>query len=170
MQQKFDKFIELLLKYNKTHSLTNFTTRESISKNIEDSLFPFGEFTNKKKVLDVGSGAGFPAIPLAIKYPNIEFSMCEPIQKKSSFLLLAKTMLQLNNVKVYTNKVEELSGEYDMIISRAVAKTSILLKITKHLLNKDLIYLFYKGEGAYDEIENIDARIIENGLVRYIVI
>ena len=92
-----EKFSEIILKYNKIHNITGAKTKQKIFENIEDSLYPitFLETKKIKKAIDVGSGAGFPGLVLAMAMQNTSFTLFEPIAKKSSFLHLVKTTLGL---------------------------------------------------------------------------
>jgi 16S rRNA (guanine527-N7)-methyltransferase len=171
MNEKFDKFISLLFEYNKTHSITAFKNKEIARQNIQDSIYVKTFLKKPSNVLDIGSGAGFPAIALAIVYPDIHFTLTEPINKKNAFLLLVKTILKLDNVTIFPHRVEKLQDKkFDLITSRAVAKTSFLVNLAKPYLQKNGIMLFYKGENVVDEINDLSYEIIENKNRKYLII
>lgn len=154
--KKYEKFIELILKYNKIHKLTGAKTKKEVLWHIKDSLLPFEPNENIKKVLDVGSGAGFPGIILAIEYPQIEFFLIEPLQKRVAFLYLVKSTYSLKNVKIIPKRVEDIEPfEVDMITSRAVTKVEDLLKLSKNFLHEGIEILLYKGQNVYKEVKNI---------------
>lgn len=151
-------FINLVLKYNKVHNLTGAKTKDSVIDNIEDSLFPitFLPLENIKSAIDIGTGAGFPGLILAMALPNIHFTLFEPIAKKSSFLHLMKTTLKLNNVTVSTKRVEQAEAfDADLITSRAVTNTDMLIKLCKDYITTSSMLLFYKGERVDEEITNL---------------
>ena len=82
---KLDIFTNELLKWNKIHKITNYTSKESIKKQIEDSLYPLKQIKNIKSAIDIGTGAGFPGLILAIKMPNTKWYLVEPIKKNTLF-------------------------------------------------------------------------------------
>lgn len=169
--KKLFRFCELLRLWNKTHSLTTLRTDEEFTEAIVDSVYPLrflGEFGS---VLDIGSGAGFPAIPLAIIKKDTRFMLCEPLSKKYAFLQFAKIELELSNVTVKKNRVEELeANEFGLITSRAVANSETLINISSDLLAKDGRWLFYKGERSSTEIEGDNVEIYTKNRRHYILI
>lgn len=151
-------FINLVLKYNRVHNITGAKTKESVIENIEDSLFPitFLPLKNIKNAIDIGTGAGFPGLILAMALPNTHFTLFEPIAKKSSFLHLVKTTLKLKNVTVSTKRVEQAKAfSVDLISSRAVTNTDMLINLCKDYITKSTMLLFYKGERVDEEINNL---------------
>jgi 16S rRNA (guanine527-N7)-methyltransferase len=107
---------------------------------------------------DIGTGAGYPGMLLAIAYPSSQISLIEPRAKRVAFLNFVKSALKLDNVKVIQNRVENLPPQsFDLITSRAVTNTSLLLSITNNIASDDTEYLFYKGSICLSEIK--DAKI-----------
>jgi len=105
-------------------------------------------------LLDVGTGAGFPGLVLAVAYPQIEVLLCEPRNKRAAFLKFAAMELGLTQVSVAKIRVEALEHEaFGMISSRAVTDTQLLLDITAHLSDAQTDYLFYKGSQVFAELE-----------------
>lgn len=154
--EKFELFTSLLLKYNKIHNVSGVKTKKEIYKNIYDSIYPlkFLDFKSIKKAIDIGSGAGFPGLLLAIVLPDVSFVLYEPILKKSAFLHLIKSKLELKNVIVLSCRVEKSEPfDVDLITSRAVTKTSLLIDICKNFISKDTILLFYKGSEVDKEVK-----------------
>ena len=153
-----ETLIELLLKYNQTHNITGAKTKEAVLKNIEDSVYPL-QFLNVKEIktaIDIGTGAGFPGLLLALALPNTHFTLFEPIAKKSAFLHLAKTTLDLKNVDISTNRVEKVAPfKVDLISSRAVTNTKMLITLCKNFIDPDTTLLFYKGELVEEEIKGL---------------
>ena len=168
----YDRYIDLLLKYNKTHKLTGAKNKDEVLFHIEDSLYPFKELKDVKRVLDIGSGAGFPGMILAIKYPKIEFFLVEPLQKRVAFLYLIKAMYKLENVTIIPKRVEEVeSFEVDLITSKAVSSVDTLLKISSSFIKKGVRLLLYKGKNIQKEIKDLkNYEIINNGSLNYLII
>ena len=168
---KFDIFINELIKWNKTHKITNYTTKESIKKQIEDSLYPLKYIKNIKSAIDIGTGAGFPGLILAIKMPNTKWHLVEPIKKKYSFLNYIKTILNLNNVVIIPKRLEESNiNPVELITARAVMPTKDVINLSKPFLKKDGIMLLYKGSNVFNELKDIKAKIIPNGNINYVFI
>jgi 16S rRNA (guanine527-N7)-methyltransferase len=175
MEKKFKKFTELLLEWNKIHNLTGAKTPADVEKNIEDSLFPTTFIEKPSSILDVGTGAGFPGLILAIAYPDVRTVLCEPRKKRASFLKYVAMELELSNVEVAKMRVEDYSSEpFGLISSRAVTDTKMLLDLTHHLQSDDTRYLFYKGEQVFSELEAVDSSldydIIEKNQRNYLYI
>lgn len=150
--QILESYAALLLEWNAIHNLTGARNPADIEENMFDSLYPLRFLPHATRALDIGSGAGFPAIPLAIALPETVFHLCESNQKKASFLHYAKSALALENVTVKNVRVETLNeSPYDLILSRAVAQTELLMNLVSHLADSHTRYLLYKGERAADE-------------------
>lgn len=169
-----EKFANLVHNYNKTHNITGAKSLSEINKNIQDSVgvlkhINIDEFGT---IVDVGSGAGFPAIPLALRCQNAQFYLFEPIKKKSSFLIYAKSALVLSNVHVVNEKVQNhIPLRADLIISRAVCDTDTLLKLASVHASKDTKALLYKGSEVQSELNNIKSyEIYNNGNRNYLLI
>lgn len=159
-----EKYAKLLFEWNKVHNLSGAKTIEDIYKNIEDSLGAKELLCDAQNIVDIGSGAGFPGLLLALEYPQKRFVLTEPIKKKASFLKAAVRNLGLANVEVQSCRVEQLDEKFDFVVSRAVAPTKVLLQIAQSVVTPQTHYLFYKGEEVYNEIEglNIEYELIEN--------
>jgi len=159
--EKFERFTTLLLEWNSIHNLTGAKSKQEILENIKDSLYPFKYINMPNRVLDIGSGAGFPALVLAIEYPKSLFILCEPRNKRASFLKFVSLELNLDNVVVVKKRVEDYkSSPFELITSRAVSDTKTLLKITKHLRDENSKYLLYKGENLLKELDEVKKDII----------
>jgi len=156
-REKFRRFTALLLEWNKIHNLTGAKSPLEVEKNIDDSLYPTTFIDTPTSILDVGTGAGFPGLVLAVAYPNARTVLCEPRKKRASFLKYVAMELELSNVEVVKKRVEDYSAKpFGLISSRAVTDTQMLLKLTKHLQNSETQYLFYKGEHLFSELEAVD--------------
>lgn len=173
--EKLTRFTELLLEWNKIHNLTGAKTAVEVEKNIEDSMFPTTFIMEPSSILDVGTGAGFPGMILAIAYPKAKTVLCEPRQKRASFLKYVAMELELSNVEVVKKRVEDYHSEpFGLISSRAVTDTKMLLDLTKHLQDDKTRFLFYKGEHVFNELESVneqlDYDIIEKNQRNYLYI
>ena len=166
------KFTNLLLKYNKVHRLSGAKNEQEVEKNIEDSIYPinFIDFGNIKKVVDIGTGAGFPGMILAIALPEVHFTLVEPLMKRTAFLHLVKSTYGLQNVDILSSRLEEVEAfEADLVTSRAVAKTDFLLDLAKDFITDKTQILFYKGERVYDEVhDDMDYEIIKREKRNYL--
>lgn len=170
--KKCEIFTALILKYNKIHNITGAKNKKQIVQNIQDSIYPIKFLHVKiKNAIDIGSGAGFPGLILAMALPDIKFSLFEPIKKKSSFLHLAKSALNLKNVDIISQRVEEVEAfPVDLICSRAVSKTEQLASICKNFISKDTTLLFYKGSSVDEELDKFkDYKIYNHGNRNYLI-
>ena len=149
----FEIYTKELLIWNENINLTAIRTEEEILlKHFADSLtlLPFIPET-AKKLVDIGSGAGFPGIPLAIMRPNIEVTLVESVGKKCKFLEHIKETLSLSNLEIVNARAEEVGmhtdykGTYDVATARAVTRLLDLTKYALPLLKKDGILLAQKG-------------------------
>jgi 16S rRNA (guanine527-N7)-methyltransferase len=158
--QKLQAFALLLFEWNQIHNLTGAKNIAAINNNIMDSLYPLSFMTIPKTLLDVGTGAGFPGLVLAIALPETEVVLSEPLKKRVSFLKYAAIDLGLPNVSVEAKKVEKVEHEaFELISSRAVTNTKLLLELTEDISNSQTEYLFYKGSRVFDEIEDVQHQL-----------
>jgi len=157
---KLENFASLLNEWNQIHNLTGAKTIDAIYVNIVDSLYPLTFIEKPKTLLDVGTGAGFPGSVLAIALPETEVVLAEPLKKRVSFLKYAAIDLELENVKVEAKRVEYVEHDaFDLITSRAVTNTKLLLDLTKDISDSKTEYLFYKGSRVFDEIEDVQHQL-----------
>ena len=133
-QHKLLAFRDLLLKWNKTYNLTALRDpAQAISHHLLDSLAILPH-VGDGPLLDVGSGGGLPAIPLAIARPELAVDMVDTVQKKATFLQQAIIELGLKNARAHHARVEAMSGQYAQISSRAFAEIGLFVELTRHLL------------------------------------
>ena len=157
---KLENFASLLHEWNQIHNLTGAKSIDAIYVNIIDSLYPLTFISQPKSLLDVGTGAGFPGLVLAIAYPETEVVLAEPLKKRVSFLKYAAIDLVLPNVKVEAKRVEFVEHDaFELITSRAVTNTKLLLALTKEISDSKTEYLFYKGSRVFDEIEDVQHQL-----------
>ena len=157
---KLERFASLLHEWNRIHNLTGAQTIDAIYLNIIDSLYPLTFIKNPGTLLDVGTGAGFPGLVLAIALPSTKVVLAEPLKKRVSFLKYAAIDLGLSNVSVEAKRVEKVEHEaFDLISSRAVTNTKLLLELTSKLSAPHTEYLFYKGSRVFEEIEHVQHQL-----------
>jgi 16S rRNA (guanine527-N7)-methyltransferase len=153
----FEAFAHLLHEWNQVHNLTGAKTVAAIYDNIVDSLYPLSFIQRPRTLLDVGTGAGFPGLVLAIALPETEVVLAEPLKKRVSFLKYAAIDLGLRNVTVEARRVETVAHEpFALISSRAVTNTKLLLDLTANVSDGDTEYLFYKGSRVFDEVAQVE--------------
>ena len=149
-----DVFVKLLQQWGVVHNLSGRLTRGDIEENILDSLYPLNFIGKYESFADIGTGAGYPGLILAMAQRDVKSYLIEPRIKRVSFLNFVKASLKLDNLTVICNRVEKVENlQVDLITSRAVTNTSLLLDITKNIKKEGSSYLFYKGSMLEEEIE-----------------
>jgi 16S rRNA (guanine527-N7)-methyltransferase len=155
----FEEYLKELLEWNKKFNLTSITNPEEIRlKHFEDSLslLQATNLTNQN-MIDIGAGAGFPGIPLKIKRPQIQLTLVEATCKKVEFLRHIVNKLGLKNVEIVWGRAEEIAKEkreqYDIAISRAVAKLNVLSELCLPFVKVGGIFIAYKEEKVEDEVK-----------------
>ena len=149
------KYKEHLFKWNKIHNLTGAKDEATLNSFIYDAVFPVSFLKHYKNLLDIGTGAGFPGMILAIALPDTQVTLVEPLVKRASFLQFVKADLELDNVRVVKKRVEEMESEhFELVTSRAVTDTKMLLELSKNFRDKTSTLLFYKGEKVFDEVDS----------------
>ncbi|PHV12683.1 16S rRNA (guanine(527)-N(7))-methyltransferase RsmG [Chitinimonas sp. BJB300] len=157
-------YLALLLKWNKTYSLTAITEPERmVSHHLLDSLAALAPIAavQPRRLLDVGSGGGQPGIPFAILQPDWKITLLDSNHKKTTFLRQAVIELDLQNVQVICDRVENvpLDGGFDLITSRAFADLTDFVRLTKHLLANNGRWAALKGVQPFEEIASLPADI-----------
>jgi 16S rRNA (guanine527-N7)-methyltransferase len=151
---KVQKYKEQLFKWNKIHNLTGAKDEDTLNSFVYDALYPVSFLKPYKNLLDIGTGAGFPGMILAFALPDTEVTLVEPLTKRASFLQFIKADLGLKNVTVVKKRVEEMeSKHFELITSRAVTDTKMLLDLSKNFRDASSTLLFYKGEKVFDEVD-----------------
>ncbi len=125
---------------------------EAAIKHVLDSVLPWRLFENATHILDAGTGAGFPGIPLALVFPEIRFTLAESTQKKARFVESVVAKLELKNVTVAPRRVEELDKGFDILTARAFAPIEKALDFLGPSLKSGAKALLYKGPEAANEI------------------
>jgi len=152
--EKFVVFIRLLEKWNRVTNLTAVRDPlQMVTRHILDSLAVI-PFLTRGSLLDVGSGAGLPGVPIAIARPGLDVTLLDANAKKLRFVRQAAAELGLDNVQVVQARMQEYQPgrSFDMVISRAVASLDELYQQTVHLLRPGGRMLFMKGAVPEQEI------------------
>lgn len=156
VQQKLLDYLALMQKWNKVHNLTAVRDAdEMVTLHLLDSLVVLPH-VDAKHLLDVGSGAGLPGIPLAICLPDLQVTVIDSNSKKVSFMRQAKAELGITNLEVLGDRVEDIgpARKFEIIISRAFSDLSLFISLTHHLLDAQGKWLAMKG--VYPEAELAD--------------
>ncbi len=144
-------------------NLTRITdARDAAIKHVYDSIAPWKYFDSSTVVLDVGSGAGFPGVPLAIILPHVRFILSESVRKKAAFLQSAVEQLKLENVEVAPQRAEEIALKQPAITitARAVAPLPKLIGLFAKALGRGARMLLYKGPEVEQELAQAARRHI----------
>lgn len=164
-QNKLLKFIDLLDKWNKAYNLTAIRNKhDMLFLHILDSLSLLPHLAGSRRILDVGSGAGLPGIPLAILEPDRVFVLLDSNGKKTRFIKQAIIELKLKNVTVVHDRIEKYSPEenFDCITTRAFATISETIDMIEHFLLKEARILFMKSNTTDDELAKIESDYNKN--------
>ena len=157
-QDKIINYLIILSKWNSVYNLTAIRDpKEMMTHHVLDSLSAVPAFTEAQNVLDVGSGGGLPGMILAICYPDKKISMIDTVSKKTAFLNQAKAELGLNNVTVYSARVESLqvNQPFDVITSRAFSELNNFVNWSQHLLAEGGRFIAMKGVHPQGEMERL---------------
>jgi 16S rRNA (guanine527-N7)-methyltransferase len=156
-QGKLLGHVELLEKWNRVHNLTAVRdVTQAVSVHLLDSLAIVPHLSGKR-MLDAGSGAGFPGIPVALAKPDIHIDLLDSNRKKCAFLRQAIAESGLRNAKVVCERVESWQPPalYDCILSRALAELAEVISLTRHLLAPGGVIAAMKGVHPFEEIERV---------------
>lgn len=171
-----EQFAKLKFLYNDWNSKINVISRKDMDSFYERHVLhslgiaTFINFKPGTQIIDVGTGGGFPGIPLAILFPEVQFTLIDSIGKKIKVVEAVKTDLNLTNVTAHQTRSENFKGSYDFIISRAVSDMSLFYKLTKHLISSNqqnaipngILYL--KGGDLTEELKPFGKRAIISDL------
>ncbi|HEY3326174.1 MAG TPA: 16S rRNA (guanine(527)-N(7))-methyltransferase RsmG [Novimethylophilus sp.] len=162
-QHKLLDYLALLVKWNKVHNLTAVRDPdEMVTLHLLDSLAVLPHL-QARDLLDVGSGAGLPGIPLALARPELKVTVLDASHKKTTFQRQAKAELGLGNLDVICTRVEEYRPEqkFGCVISRAFSDLAEFIKLTAHLRADDGFWLAMKGVYPYDELAQLKNPVAE---------
>lgn len=154
------QYAELLLDWNRTVNLTGARTLEQVERQIADAApLRVVSWDGIRRVIDIGSGGGLPAVPLALALPDVRFSLLDANLRKCAFLEHVAARLGLANVEVLPGRAEELGQEtrlreqFDRAISRAAASPSVLLELALPFVKP--------GGELIAQVTSVDAHLLE---------
>jgi 16S rRNA (guanine527-N7)-methyltransferase len=155
--EKFEKYMNYLLSENEKFNLTAITDKkEIVIKHFIDSILPANEIKAGAKIIDIGTGAGFPAIPLKILRDDLNVTLVDSLQKRVKFLDEVTNLLNLQNVIAVHSRAEDYASKerekFDYVVSRAVASVPTLAEYLVPFAKLNGKILMYKGSGAEEEL------------------
>ena len=163
-EEQFARYHQLLTEWNERLNLTAITAREDVYiKHFADSLTVCGmsEWTGcalpGKAVVDIGTGAGFPGLPLAIRYPDVAFTLLDSLQKRLRFLEHVIGELALKNVRLVHGRAEDVAQDkafrnrFDAVVARAVARLNVLVELSAPFAAVGGYVFAYKGPAVDEE-------------------
>ena len=172
---KFEKYYDLLVFYNSKFNITAITEKsEVIVKHFIDSALGVDKIKGKS-LIDVGSGGGFPAIPLKIMNENLDITLLEATGKKCEFLKTVVKELNLSNVKVINGRAEDLAKNleyresFDVCTARAVARLNTLAEYCMPFVKVGGCFVSYKGDAEEEVIEAQSAVKILGGKLQDVI-
>ncbi|CAM3020719.1 16S rRNA (guanine(527)-N(7))-methyltransferase RsmG [Leuconostoc gasicomitatum] len=193
--QQFEDYFDMLIATNEHVNLTAITEKNDVYlKHFYDSLtVSFYEQdlqTAEKTLIDIGTGAGFPSLPLKIVFPQLKITMVDSLQKRINFLQEVVTTLDLSGVEIIHGRAEDIGQNlryreaFDYATARAVARTSVLAEYTLPFVKKGGNFIVMKGAAAQQELADGEQALatlggvlhdefefsLPNGDVRYIQI
>lgn len=161
--EQFIKYMRLLQEWNEKINLTAITEDEEvIKKHFIDCIkaFKSDAIKNAKKIIDVGTGAGFPGLPIAIMNPNVEVTLLDSLNKRINYLNIVIRELGLKNVITIHSRAEdgarkpELREKFDVATSRAVANMAVLSEFCMPYVKKGGYFVALKGPSIDEELNN----------------
>lgn len=174
VMENLAKFNRLVMEWNQKFNLTSITEdKESAEKHFIDSLLlakVVGEQINTKiKMCDVGSGAGFPGVPIKLAFESVDLTLLDSLNKRISFLQFVIDQFKLNNVSAVHARVEDFANmtvhreNYDVVTSRAVARLNVLAEYCLPLVRVGGQFLAMKGPDAGNEVEEAEKAVATLG-------
>ncbi|CAM3631024.1 16S rRNA (guanine(527)-N(7))-methyltransferase RsmG [Marinicrinis lubricantis] len=166
--EQFELYYRILVEWNEKMNLTGITERAEVyEKHFFDSLTPAFEmdFTGEMKVIDIGSGAGFPGIPLKIMFPQLSLTILDSLNKRIQFLHHVVSELRLTDVQCVHGRAEEYGrniafrDRYDVAFARAVARLSVLNEFCLPFVREGGTFISMKGSQADEEISEAEFSI-----------
>jgi len=159
-RERLQQHLDLVAKWNRVHNLTAVREpAQMVVLHTLDSLSLLPHLGAARSVADIGTGGGFPGIPLAIARPDLAVTLVDSSHKKCAFLEQAKAELKLDNVRVACERVEQWKPEarFDAVVSRAFAELSDFVTQASHLVAPGGRMLAMKGVHPFEEIARVPA-------------
>lgn len=172
-ENQLNKYYELLVEWNQKMNLTSITEYDMvIQRHFLDSALltkcsRYAAIHDNVSVLDMGTGAGFPGIVLAVSNPERVFTLVDSLQKRVDFLNVVIGELQLTNVRAFHGRAEdygknlEFRGQFDFVVSRAVAELPLLLEYCIPFVKKGGFFISYKGPKYKEELQKSEYALQE---------
>lgn len=161
-KEQYSKYYDLVVEWNQKINLTAITEEDEFyTKHFFDSisLAFYKGYSNIESICDVGSGAGFPSIPLKILFPNLKVTIVDSLNKRIKFLNLVKDELGLSDCNFVHARAEEFGQNkdyrenFEIVTARAVARLNVLAELCLPLVKKDGYFLSLKAQKAEEEIK-----------------
>jgi len=181
----FEDYYQLLIEENNKYNLTSIVLKDEVYfKHFIDSihLSDVYDLNSEVSLCDVGSGAGFPSIPLKIMFPSIKLTIIEPTLKKCNFLKMVLSELNLKDVQIINDRSENVKGKnFDVVCARAVSNLPVLLELCIPLVKVNGYFIAMKGANYQEElnisnnalkklnarVEEIKEYVLKNGNEEY---
>ena len=172
-KEEFEKLYEMLIQYNKMYNLTSITQKEDVfNKHFLDSVVGEGYFEKNAAVCEIGSGGGFPSLPLKIVRKDLSFTLIESTGKKCSYLQAVVDNFNFEGVKVMNIRAEEgardklLREKFDAAVARAVARLNTLCEYCLPFVKVGGVFVAYKGDCGEEVAEAENAVKILGGRIK----
>ncbi len=156
----FELYLRELKKWNRIHNITSITDEsEIVGKHFLDSLIYLKAIPpDIQNLCDVGSGGGFPGLPIALVRKDIAYTLLEPARKKSAFLRQMRRLLCLRDIEIIESRAEEVEDrQFDVVVTRATFSIADMLKKAGHLIKNEGILIMSKGPKYEDELQGVQA-------------
>ena len=154
----YEEYMKLFLVENgKVNLISKNDEKYLWEKHVFDSLaleLFFNKYNLPENILDIGTGGGFPALPIALTYPNITVDAVDSIRKKINAITLIKNELNIKNLNPYWDRVENINKKYDLVVSRAVASLDKISDLALPKTKSDGYFVAFKSKKTEDEIES----------------
>lgn len=158
---QLSKFYEMVIHYNQQFNLTSITEiTEFACKHFADSLLNYNYYAKNSTLCDIGTGGGFPGIPLKILRPDLEITLVDSLQKRINFLNTVITELNLSGIKAIHSRAQELPQQnvsretFDYVVSRAVAQLNILTELCLPFVKINGEMIAFKSQTTQEELNN----------------
>jgi 16S rRNA (guanine527-N7)-methyltransferase len=173
--EQFEQYFFELITWNEKHNLTSITNKTEVYfKHFFDSISPsfYFKVAPNSSLIDIGSGAGFPSIPLKIIYPSLKITILDSLKKRIQFIEHICGTLHLNEINLIHGRAEDVARnvlyreQFDIVTARAVAKLNILNEICLPFAKKESYFIVMKGSDVVEELNEAEFSLKElNGKI-----